>query len=618
MPNKVLKTRIQNKIDSLANLQRNNPYLLSGELVTAYATAGVKLDNGQTVQRKIAYIYVGPGNFNDLLPIVGPSSDVKNWAKVDHFIDVVIEGLTKTTDTGDVADGDTVNNVLNKINNNFANIKQQIDDLSIPTKTSDLTNDGEGQDAAIRDFATGYQNYQFVSYGSIKKYLDDFNLGDLSEVKKQLEAFKEEVNQNLAAVDEKFKLYYTKTEIDELLKAYLKEIQIGDKNGGVKLNPTNAAITSSQLWDQIKDTSKPDIQGIAGAAASTALEQAKDYTNTKLSEFITISYKGPYDSYAALLVANPDGGKAGIIYLVKHNHNTNDSYDSTDSDIFDEYIWVVPESGTPGFEKVGNTDVKLASYLQAALQEDKTAVQQGDDGAVAKIELVEEPIGSGNKVLKVTYKTIVKNETFSAGRVAVGFGNGALKSTALVNIPLANLPLASAVASSTTINTSTTLGHAIRILEKRASEAKGVKRVDIATDGGVEVSGGPITSKGTLKVTHSPRPTADENINTTLGSTVGRNYIRQIALDKYGHIVKVTTGEETAVDSYATGSTFTASNDKIELSIGGTGPNFKAFSASLNSLPAALLTQTDGADDFLVFYCGTSNVLASTEVVNYN
>ena len=46
MPKKVLKTRIQNKIDSLANLQRNNPYLLSGELVTAYATAGVKLDNG--------------------------------------------------------------------------------------------------------------------------------------------------------------------------------------------------------------------------------------------------------------------------------------------------------------------------------------------------------------------------------------------------------------------------------------------------------------------------------------------------------------------------------------------------------------------------------------------
>ena len=119
-----------------------------------------------------------------MLPIVGPSSDVKNWAKVDHFIDVVIEGLTKTTDTGDIADSDTVNNVLNKINNNFANIKQQIDDLPIPTKTSDLTNDGEGQDAAIRDFATGYQNYQFVSYGSIKKYLDNFNLGDLSEVKK--------------------------------------------------------------------------------------------------------------------------------------------------------------------------------------------------------------------------------------------------------------------------------------------------------------------------------------------------------------------------------------------------------------------------------------------------
>nr|DAH19341.1 MAG TPA: hypothetical protein [Bacteriophage sp.] len=30
-----------------------------------------------------------------------------------------------------------------------------------------------------------------------------------------------------------------------------------------------------------------------------------------------------------------------------------------------------------------------------------------------------------------------------------------------------------------------------------------------------------------------------------------------------------------------------------------------------------LLSQTDAEDDFLVFYCGTSSVLASSEQVNY-
>lgn len=82
------------------------------------------------------------------------------------------------------------------------------------------------------------------------------------------------------------------------------------------LSPASTVVTSGQLWTQIKDASQKDIEKIADAAASTALSQAKTYTDTKLSEFITISYKGPYDSYAALLADNVDGGKAGVIYLV--------------------------------------------------------------------------------------------------------------------------------------------------------------------------------------------------------------------------------------------------------------------------------------------------------------
>ena len=47
-----------------------------------------------------------------------------------------------------------------------------------------------------------------------------------------------------------------------------------------------------------------------------------------------------------------------------------------------------------------------------------------------------------------------------------------------------------------------TLGGAIRNLETKIADAKadGVKEVDITTDGGVDVSGGPITNKGTLTV----------------------------------------------------------------------------------------------------------------------
>lgn len=617
MPGKTLKTRIQNKVDSLANLQANNPYILAGELVTAYTTVGVKQEDGNVVQKRVAYIYVGPGNFNDLYPIVGPSADVKAWAKVDNFVDVVIEKLTKTDDKGDIVENDTVNTMINRINNNFAQVKDDIDNIEIPTKTSDLENDGEGADIPIKDFIEGYESYQFVSRDSVKNYIDTFGLQDLEEIKKQLAALEKKVDDGLKAVDEKFKLYYTKAEINGLLADYIKSFQIGDKDGGIKVSPASTLVTSSDLWGQIKDTSKSDIEKIADAAASTALSQAKTYTDTKLSEFITISYKGPYDSYAALLADNVDGGKAGVIYLVNHNHNDNDSYDSTDNDIFDEYIWVTrQDGGQPGFEKVGNTDVKLSNYLQAALKEDKTGVLAGDEGAVSKIEVVEDPVGSGNKFFKVTYKTLIKSETFDAGKVAVGFGNGALKSSALVNIPLAGIAAGSTASN---INGTTTLGGAIRNLEDKIADAKadGVKEVDIATDGGVDVSGGPITNKGTLKVSHSLRATATSAIDTTVGSADARTYVKEIALDKYGHIVSVTTGKETNVDSYATGGSFAADNTKIELTVTGTGPNFKTFKAGLDKLPAMLLSQTDADDDFLVFYCGTSNVLASTEQVNY-
>lgn len=617
MPGKSLKTRIQNKVDSLANFQANNPYLLSGELVAAYTTVGVRQEDGSVVQRRVAYIYVGPGNFNDLYPIVGPSADVKAWAKVDNFVDVVIEKLTKTDEKGEIVNNDTVNTMINRVNNNFAQLQEDITNLPIPKNTSELVNDGEGAEIPIKDFLTGYESYQFVSRDSVKNYIASLTIEDVGAVKKALEQLKKQIEDSLKAVDEKFKLYYTKEEVNELIKDFIKTIQIGDKDGGVVLSPAATVVTSEQLWTQIKDTSQTDIEKIADAAASTALSQAKTYTDTKLSEFITISYKGPYDSYAELLANNINGGKAGVIYLVNHNHNSNDSYDSTDSDIFDEYIWITrQDGGQPGFEKVGNTDVKLSNYLQAAIKEDKTGVLEGDEGSVSKIEVVEDPVGSGNKFFKVTYKTLIKSETFDAGKVAVGFGNGALKSSALVNIPLAGIAAGS---TESDINETTTLGGAIRNLETKIADAKadGVKEVDIATDGGVDVSGGPITNKGTLKVSHSLRATATSVVSDTVGSADERTYVKEIALDKYGHIVNVTTGKETNVDSYATGGSFASDNTKIELTVTGTGPNFKTFKAGLNKLPAMLLSQTDAEDDFLVLYCGTSNILASTEQVNY-
>lgn len=606
MPGKRLKTRIQNKIDTLVNFQEKNPYILSGELVTAYQSVPVQQEGGSVTVKQIAYLYVGPGYFNDLVPIVGPSSDVKAWAKVDNFVDVVIANLVTNDLTGSIVENDTVNDMINRINNNFSELQTEIG--KIPTKTSQLVNDGEGESVPVKDFITGYVGYEYVTRDSIKNYLDNFAFQDIEEIKQKVEELEQALNQAISDINGKFNDYYTKAEINELVKKYIQSIRLGDVDGGVILSSSSTYVSSPNLWNQIKDASRTDIEEIADAAASTALSQAKEYTDNKLGDFITISYQGPYDSYADLLLAHPTG-KAGIIYLVSHNHNNNDSYDPSDNDIFDEYIWVQSTEIVGGYEKVGNTDVKLSNYLRATLVEDKTGVLEGDDGSVSKVEIVEDPIGSGNQVFKVTYKTLIKQEDFAKGYVAVGFGKGALKSTALVDLPLAGI----ALNSTSSITQDTTLGQAIRTLEDGITKAQqsGVKSVDIATDGGLDVSGGPITSTGTLKVTHSLRATESSAIATTVGSDQNRTYINAISLDKYGHIVSVQTGKESFEDSYANAATFSTAKTSINLNISGVGSNFKPFSASISALPAYMLTQTDEEDDYLLFYCGDSAILTT-------
>lgn len=606
MPGKRLKTRIQNKIDTLVNFQEKNPYILSGELVTAYQSVPVQTDGGEVVVKQLAYLYVGPGYFNDLVPIVGPSSDVKAWAKVDNFVDVVIENFTTNDKNGQIAEKDTVNDMINRINNNFTQLSESVG--KIPTKTSQLINDGEGEAAEIKDFISGYIGYEYVTRDSIKNYLDNFAFQDIEEIRQKVEELEQALNQAISDINGKFNDYYTKAEIDELVAKYIQTIQLGDVDGGIVLSSSSTYVSSSDLWNQLKDASRPDMEDIAGAAASTALTQAKEYTDNKLGEFITISYQGPYNSYADLLLAHPTG-KAGIIYLVKHDHNDNDSYDPSDSDIFDEYIWVQSSEIIGGYEKVGNTDVKLSNYLKAVLVEDKTGVLEGDEGSVSKVEIVEEPAGSGNQVFKVTYKTLIKSEDFEKGYVAIGFGNGALKSTTLVDLPLVGI----ALNSTSSITQDTTLGQAIRSLEDEIVKVQGsgVKSVDIATDGGLDVGGGPITSSGTLKVTHSLRATESSAVASTVGSDQGRTYINAISLDKYGHIVSVQTGQESFEDSYANAATFSTAKTSINLDISGVGSNFKPFSASILALPAYMLTQTDDEDDYILFYCGDSVILTT-------
>lgn len=79
-----------------------------------------------------------------------------------------------------------------------------------------------------------------------------------------------------------------------------------------------------------------------------------------------------------------------------------------------------------------------------------------------------------------------------------------------------------------------------------------VTSVAITNGGGLSVSGSPITSSGTITISH-----ADTSSQASVDNS-GRTYIQDISLDTYGHVTKITSATETVVntDRYVNSAAF--------------------------------------------------------------
>jgi len=71
-----------------------------------------------------------------------------------------------------------------------------------------------------------------------------------------------------------------------------------------------------------------------------------------------------------------------------------------------------------------------------------------------------------------------------------------------------------------------------------------VTSVAIGTDGGITISGSPITTSGTIKISH-----ADTSSQSSVSNS-GRTYIQSVTLDTYGHVTALTSASETVINSW--------------------------------------------------------------------
>lgn len=110
---------------------------------------------------------------------------------------------------------------------------------------------------------------------------------------------------------------------------------------------SNQAIASVTLTDgKITGSTKITIPTNNNQLTNGAGYQTASDVNTAIATAVAGITSFEYEVVQSL----PAEGEAGVIYLVAHSHGTGDSYD--------EYIWV-----SNAFEKIGNTDIDLSGYV---------------------------------------------------------------------------------------------------------------------------------------------------------------------------------------------------------------------------------------------------------------
>lgn len=124
----------------------------------------------------------------------------------------------------------------------------------------------------------------------------------------------------------------------------------------ISVNNTTQTITANKVNITVPTYSRATTEkdGLLSSEDKAIIDKL-DNTYAKKGE--TITYDGPYASLDALKTAHPTG-TAGTIYLVSNS--------GTAPNIYNEYVWVTPTTGTAAYELIGTTAVDLSDYLKKA------------------------------------------------------------------------------------------------------------------------------------------------------------------------------------------------------------------------------------------------------------
>ena len=230
---------------------------------------------------------------------------------------------------------------------------------------------------------------KYLDYDGLKYFVQQIKVKLNNKVDK---VTGKELSTNDYTTAEKNKLagiasYANKTTVEDLLTSTSTTNALSAKQGKV-LNDKIASISNaaSGKGDMLKATYDADGDGVVDNAKAlnghedsyfakatdiptktsqltndssfttmSAVEKKGYQTASQVTSAITTAIAGVTQFDMQVVKNLPTTGKNGVIYLISHAHDTNDSYD--------EYIWVTNGS-TSNFEKLGNTDINLSAYVK--------------------------------------------------------------------------------------------------------------------------------------------------------------------------------------------------------------------------------------------------------------
>lgn len=237
----------------------------------------------------------------------------------------VLEGIQKN--------GDTVQ-IVNKIAN-----------ISVPTKTSDITNDsGFITTSDIPEGAAASTTTPAMDGTAATGSELAFARGDHVHPTDTSRAAASDVTALTTRVGDLETAVGTGGSVDSKISS-----AIGGLDSSIA-STSNQAIASVTLTDgKITGSTKITVPTNNNQLTNGAGYQTASDVSTAIATAVAGITSFEYEVVQSL----PAEGEAGIIYLVAHSHGTGDSYD--------EYIWV-----SNAFEKIGNTDIDLSGYVLSA------------------------------------------------------------------------------------------------------------------------------------------------------------------------------------------------------------------------------------------------------------